>query len=121
MLSSSADYRRRRVRVLVRDAARAGWRRPAPSARLGGELGVLLGIDDEGNHVPGDQINWNESRYVDFWDPVRRTGGWFRIGARPNAHYAEMSACVYLPDGRVGFAFDRADIDSDALGAAGAC
>ena len=26
---------------------------------------------DEGVHAPGDQINWNESRYIDFWDPQR--------------------------------------------------
>jgi hypothetical protein len=82
-------------------------------------MGVLLDDGDEGLHAPGDQINWNESRYVDFWDPERRTGGWFRIGARPNARYAEMSACVYLPDGRVGFAFDRADIDTNTLDVAG--
>ena len=60
-------------------------------------MGIRLTDGDEGVHTPGDQINWNESRYVDFWDPQRRVGGWFRIGARPNAGYAEMSACVFLP------------------------
>lgn len=78
-------------------------------------MGIALTRDDEGLHTPGDQINWNESRYVDFWDPVRRTGGWFRIGCRPNAQYAEMSACVFLPDGRVAFAFDRAKIQENGL------
>lgn len=82
-------------------------------------MGIKLTDIDEGLHVPGDQINWNESRYIDFWDPLRRIGGWFRIGARPNAHYAEMSACVFLPDGRVAFAFDRADIDGNGLTAGG--
>jgi hypothetical protein len=84
-----------------------------------GAMGIKLTEQDEGVHAPGDQINWNESRYVDFWDPVRRIGGWFRIGARPNARYAEMSACVYLPDGRVAFAFDRAEIDANGLTAGG--
>ncbi len=69
-------------------------------------MGIRLTEYDEGVHHPGDQINWNESRYIDFWDPQRRTGGWFRIGARPNARYAEMSACLFLPDGRVAFAFE---------------
>jgi hypothetical protein len=82
-------------------------------------MGIRLGAGDEGIHEPGDQINWNESRYIDFWDPVRRVGGWFRIGARPNAHYAEMSACAFLPDGRVAFAFDRSPIDANGLAAGG--
>jgi hypothetical protein len=82
-------------------------------------VGVRLTDADEGLHAPGDQINWNESRYVDFWDPASHVGGWFRIGARPNARYAEMSACVFLPDGRVAFAFDRAEIEANALAAGG--
>lgn len=82
-------------------------------------MGIALTETDEGVHAPGDQVNWNESRYVDFWDASRRIGGWLRIGARPNARYAEMSACVYLPDGRVGFAFERAEIDGNGLTAGG--
>ncbi len=80
-------------------------------------MGIALTHDDEGIHVPGDQVNWNESRYIDFWDPGSRIGGWFRIGARPNAKYAEMSACVFLPDGSVAFAYDRAGIDENGLAA----
>ena len=82
-------------------------------------MGIRLTDDDEGLHAPGDQINWNESRYIDFWDPVHRFGGWFRIGARPNAEYAEMSACLYLPDGRTAFAFDRAEIDGNTVAVGG--
>jgi hypothetical protein len=82
-------------------------------------MGIGLTVDDEGVHTPGDEINWNESRYVDFWDSESKVGGWFRIGARPNAHYAEMSACLYLPDGRVAFAFERAEIDANGLAAGG--
>jgi hypothetical protein len=82
-------------------------------------MGIKLTELDEGIHEPGDEINWNESRYIDFWDPVRRTGGWFRIGARPNASYAEMSACIFLPDGRVAFGFDRAEIHTNGLTAGG--
>ena len=78
-------------------------------------MGIRLTNQDEGVHTPGDQINWNESRYIDFWDAGRRIGGWFRIGARPNAKYAEMSACDFLPDGRTAFAFDRAEIAANGL------
>lgn len=83
-------------------------------------MGIRLGIGDEAVHPPGDETNWNESRYVDVWDPVQRVGGWFRIGARPNAGYAEMSACLYLPGGRTAFAFDRAPIDRNGLSVVGA-
>ena len=62
-------------------------------------MGIQLVDADEGIHDVGTASNWNESRYVDFWDSERRLGGWFRIGNRPNEGYAEMSACVYLPDG----------------------
>jgi hypothetical protein len=78
-------------------------------------MGVRLTEHDEGMHDPGPEINWNESRYIDVWDPQRRIGGWFRIGARPNADYAEMSACVFLPDGRTAFAFQRATITGNTL------
>jgi hypothetical protein len=82
-------------------------------------MGIRLTKDDEGMHQPGGEINWNESRYIDFWDADRHVGGWFRIGARPNANYAEMSACVFLPDGRVAFSFDRAEIGANTLEAGG--
>lgn len=82
-------------------------------------MGISLTARDEGVHDAGGETNWNESRYIDFWDPQQRTGGWFRIGARPNAGYAEMSACVFLPDGRVAFAFERARIDENGMTAGG--
>lgn len=55
-------------------------------------MGASLANVDEGVHAPGDQENWNESRYIDFWNPAQQVGGWFPMGQRPNAGYAEMSA-----------------------------
>lgn len=78
-------------------------------------MGVRLTDDDEGVHSVGSQSNWNESRYIDFWDLGQRVGGWFRIGNRPNAGYAEMSACVNLPDGRTAFMFNRPRISGNTL------
>jgi hypothetical protein len=78
-------------------------------------MGVRLSDVDERVHEVGTAANWNESRYVDFWDATRRVGGWFRIGNRPNEGYAEMSACVYLPDGRVAFEFGRPAITANEL------
>jgi hypothetical protein len=82
-------------------------------------MGIKLSDIDEGVHQPGDEINWNESRYIDFWDPQSRVGGWFRIGARPNARYAETSSCIYLPDGSAAFTFERAEIAENGLRAGG--
>lgn len=78
-------------------------------------MGIKLTDADEGLHTPGSQENWNESRYIDFWDPVTRVGGWFRMGQRPNANYAEMSASINLPDGRTAFFFERAKIAGNSL------
>ena len=78
-------------------------------------MGTLLTDADEFTHALGPQSNWNESRYIDFWDARQRVGGWFRIGNRPNEGRAEMSACINLPDGRTGFMFDRPQITGNTL------
>ena len=78
-------------------------------------MGYKLVDMDEHAHPIGAQINWNESRYVDFWDPQGRIGGWLRTGNRPNAGYAEMSACINLPDGRTAFMFSRPKITANTL------
>jgi hypothetical protein len=67
--------------------------------------------EDDYFHAPDDDPNYNESRYYSFFDPVPGLGGWVRMGNRPNEGYAEMTVCLYLPDGRVGFMFKRPHID----------
>jgi hypothetical protein len=78
-------------------------------------MGMLLTDSDEGVHEVGPAANWNESRYVDFWDARQRLGGWFRIGNRVNEGHAEMSACINLPDGRAAFFFERPRIARNGL------
>ena len=71
-------------------------------------------------HELGPEPNFNESMYFNVYDPTQGIGGWFRCGNRANEGYAEMTACLYLPDGQVGFMFKRAEIDSnDAFDAGG--
>src|ERR1043166_6726138 len=91
-----------------------GEGRPLASPRMG----VRLGPIDEYMHELGPEPNFNESMYFNVYDPAQRVGGWFRCGNRANEGYAEMTVCLYLPDGRVAFMFKRAEIsDNDAFDA----
>lgn len=71
--------------------------------------GTRLKLDpkDEYTHAPEAAGNYNESMYFNAFDTACGIGLWLRIGNRPNEGHAEMSCCVYLPDGRVGFMFGR--------------
>ena len=83
-------------------------------------MGVRLEPADEYMHELGPEPNFNESMYINCFDPATRMGGWFRMGNRANEGHAEMTICIYLPDGRVGFIFKRPEIDSnDRLDAGG--
>jgi hypothetical protein len=68
---------------------------------------------DDFTHVPSEESNFNESMYFNMYDPAARLGGFFRIGNRVNEGRAEMTACLYLPDGRVGFTFARPRISTN--------
>jgi hypothetical protein len=71
-------------------------------------------------HELGPEPNFNESMYFNVIDPATRLGAFFRLGNRANEAVAEMTACLYLPDGRVAFMFQRPRISSnDAFDAGG--
>ncbi|MDO8363507.1 MAG: hypothetical protein Q7V88_11470 [Actinomycetota bacterium] len=78
-------------------------------------MGELLQPADEGVHEVGPAANWNESRYIDFYDTTSGVGGWLRIGNRPNEGRAEMSVAINLPDGTDAFYFERAPIAANTL------
>jgi len=89
-------------------------------------MGVRLEPSDEHMHELGPEPNFNESMYVNCFDPVQQVGGWFRIGNRANEGYAEMTVCLYLPPERdgarrpVAFMYKRPTITSnDAFDAGG--
>ena len=67
----------------------------------------------------GRPRNFNESRYYNFYDAGAGLGGWVRMGNRPNEGYAELTVCLYLPDGRVGFIFKRPEIEGHTAHDAG--
>ncbi len=76
--------------------------------------------EDDHMHAREEASNFNESAYYNFHDPGCGLGGWVRLGNRPNEGYAEMTTCLYLPDGRVAFWFARPRIaDNDAHDAGG--
>jgi hypothetical protein len=77
------------------------------------ELITRLLPEDEFCHTPDEAQNYNESMYFNVFDHAKKAGGWFRIGNRPNEGHAEMSVCLYLPDGRIGFMFGRPKIDGN--------
>lgn len=81
---------------------------------------TVLEPSDEYPHEPDPVPNYNESMYLNGFDPVKEVGGWFRLGNRVNEGYAEMTVCLYLPDGRVGFMYGRPQITSnDEMNAGG--
>jgi hypothetical protein len=83
-------------------------------------MGVRLEPADEYMHELGPEPNFNESMYINLFDPAQKVGDFFRTGNRANEGNAEMTVCLYLPDGRVGFMFKRPTITSnDKLDAAG--
>lgn len=70
--------------------------------------------EDDYLHEPEAASNYNESRYYNWFDADAGTGGWVRMGNRVNEGYAELTVCVYLPDGSVGFIYKRPKIESNA-------
>ena len=82
---------------------------------------VRLDPHDEYMHELGPETNFNESMYFNVYDPTaearRRSSAW---ATGPTRARGEMTLCLYLPDGRVGFMFKRPEVhDNDAFDAAG--
>jgi hypothetical protein len=87
---------------------------------------VRLDPSDEYMHELGPEPNFNESMYINCFDPVSQVGGWFRMGNRANEGTGEMTICLYLPpaahggERTVAFMFKRPKVTTnDAFDAAG--
>ena len=74
---------------------------------------------DEYPHAPTGEMHFNESVYCNGFDQRTGVGGWMRLGNRVNEGYAELSVCLYLPDGRVACQFQRPKIKTNDGFAAG--
>jgi len=73
----------------------------------------IMRPEHEFNHVPDASPNFNESVYTNAFDPANAFGGWMRLGNRVNEGYAELSVCLYLPDGRIACQFQRPAITAN--------
>ena len=71
-----------------------------------GSIAIRLEPRDEYMHELGPEPNFNESMYFNLYDPTTQVGGFFRLGNRANEGTGEMTACLYLPDGRVEAVFE---------------
>jgi len=79
----------------------------------------VIHADDERPHPPGPEVNFNESVYLNGFDARTGIGGWMRLGNRVNESYAELSVCLYLPDGRIACSFRRPNINTNDQFSAG--
>jgi hypothetical protein len=73
----------------------------------------LMRPEDELMHKPDASPNFNESVYTNGFNAASAVGGWMRLGNRVNEGYAELSVCLYLPDGRIACQFQRPKITSN--------
>jgi len=76
-------------------------------------MGMRLEPQDEHLHPPGSEASFNESMYFNAFDPSKRIGGFVRIGNRAREGYVEVTVCLYMPDGRVAFMFQRPQFAAD--------
>ncbi len=73
----------------------------------------IMRPEDEFTHAPGPEVNFNESVYTNGFDTRTRVGGWMRLGNRVNEGHAELSVCLYLPDGRIACQFLRPPVTTN--------
>ncbi len=73
----------------------------------------IMRPEHEANHKPDASTNFNESVYTNAFDHTSGFGGWMRLGNRVNEGYAELSVCLYLPDGRIACQFQRPVISTN--------
>ena len=75
--------------------------------------GFRLDAQDEYPHRPDGSAHFNESVFLGTASFEVAVGGWMRLGNRVGEGHAELSVCLYLPDGRIACQFARPPIDSN--------
>ncbi len=77
---------------------------------MAGSVRLVCLDSDDLMHENTGEAHYNESAYYNVYDPRCRLGGFCRIGNRPNEGVAEMTICLYLPDGAAAFMYARPPI-----------
>lgn len=77
---------------------------------MNGPVRLVCLESDDGMHENSGEAHFNESAYYNVYDAERRVGGFCRVGNRPNEGHAEMTICLYLPDGAAAFMYARPPI-----------
>src|SRR3990172_4834077 len=99
-----------------------GWLSRRRSRKEFHMVSVYGDVQAKDEYTPplGPEKHFNESMYFNFFDRGRGQGGFLRIGNRANESYAEVTLCLYQPDGTVLFNYRRPEIhDNDAFDAGG--
>lgn len=77
--------------------------------------------EDDYTHPLGEEKNFNESVYFNFFDRNSNRGGFIRMGNRANEGYAEMTVIIFNPDGSAFFNYKKPEIShNDEWNAGGA-
>lgn len=63
-----------------------------------------VGVSDDLQHPVQSSAAWSESYYFNFYDASRRTGGFTRIGIRPNEGTMDGVVVLFLPGGGMALA-----------------
>lgn len=74
-----------------------------------------LDPEDDYMHAVSEDPSHNESMFFNFFDPRQRLGGFVRIGNRINEKHAEMTLCLFLPDGQVLLQWAKPRLESNAV------
>ena len=76
--------------------------------------------NDDLLHPVTPEPDFMETNYYNAFDQQSGVGGFFRLGNRVNEGWAEMTVCIFLPDGSVGFMGAKPPIvDNDVFEAGG--
>jgi len=71
--------------------------------------------EDDFMHTVSEHPSHNESMFFNFFDADQQLGGFVRIGNRPNEGHAEMTFCVFLPNGELLMQWGKPAIDSNEV------
>ena len=112
--------RSRHDAAIDRSLRRTGGHRWAEATWQIADIEVRLGTRGR-VHASGSGAHVQRVDVLQHLRPSCRVGAFVRIGNRPNEGHAEVTTCIYLPDGRVGFMFSRPEItDNERFDAGGA-